>query len=144
MSVDLNSAERVSTDACAGAKEGPWLVTHQGDAWEHHLIEKGDGDQWRVTEVGYGGYARCGQSDKVTLSRGEVTLVHRETSTGIVVECTTPPEMPRVLPSKSSTSSKIAVQLKMRWSFGSFFEKLPSSEVDWRGPRANDHETLSE
>ena len=26
----------------------------------------------------------------------------------------TPPEMPRVLPSKSSTSSKIAVQLKMR------------------------------
>lgn len=86
LSVDLNSAERVSTDACAGAKEGPWLVTHQGDAWEHHLIEKGDGDQWRVTEVGYGGYGRCGQSDKVTLSRGEVTLVHRETSTGIVVD----------------------------------------------------------
>ncbi len=87
MSVDLNSAERVSTDACAGVKEGPWLVTHQSDSlWEHHLIEKGDGDQWRVTEVGYGGYGRCGQSDKVTLTRGEVTLVHRETSTGIVVD----------------------------------------------------------
>ena len=42
----------------------------------------------------------------------------------------TPPEMPRVLPSKSEISSTIAVQLKMRWSLLSFFENEPSRLVD--------------
>lgn len=37
------------------------MVTHQADAgWAHFLIERADGDQWRMTEVGYGGFARCG------------------------------------------------------------------------------------
>src|SRR5262245_29939812 len=48
-----------------------------------------------------------------------------------------PPEVPRVLRSKSWTSSKIPVQLKMRCSCGPApLENEPSSEVDWRGPAA--------
>jgi hypothetical protein len=85
-SVDLASPERTATDTCAGAANGPWLVTHEGDAWAYHLIERGDGDQWRMTEVGYGEYARCGQRDTVKLIAGEVTRVHRETGYGIVVD----------------------------------------------------------
>src|SRR5262249_41520918 len=65
---------------------------------------------------------------------------------GVDVACTmapTPPETPRVLSSKSATSSKMPVQLKMRWSLGFFELNEPSRLVDWRGPRAKYQVTLS-
>lgn len=84
-SVDLEAG--TEKDACAGRGEGPWLVTHQADAgWAHFLIERADGDQWRMTEVGYGGFARCGMRDSVKLMVGDVTVVHRESGYGIVVD----------------------------------------------------------
>jgi hypothetical protein len=71
--------------ACSGPE--PWLVTHEGDwQWVHYAIEAGDAGQWRVYEVGTGGYPRCGQRDKLTITRGEVTVIHRETGYGAVLD----------------------------------------------------------
>lgn len=85
-SVDFRAENRPNYDACAGAKDGPWLVSHSAELWGHHLIERADGGQWRVTAVGDGGISRCGQRDTLTLTLGDVVHVRRETGYGIVVE----------------------------------------------------------
>ena len=55
----------------------------------------------------------------------------------------TPPEMPRVLASKSASSSLIPVQLRILWSLTFALLNVPSRLVDCRGPRAKYHVTLS-
>ena len=55
----------------------------------------------------------------------------------------TPPETPRVLSSKSATSSNIAVQFRTRMSVASFELNVPSRLVDCLGPRGKYHVTLS-
>lgn len=79
----VNGEVQANPDACKGLD--PWMVTHDGDwQWVHYVIEAGDAGQWRVHEVGTGGIARCGQRDKLTITRGDVTVVHRETGYGTV------------------------------------------------------------
>jgi len=81
----VNGEVLANPDACTGTD--PWLVTHERDwQWVHYVIETADAGQWRVYEVGTGGFARCGQRDKLTITRGEVTVVHRETGYGMVVD----------------------------------------------------------
>ena len=48
-----------------------------------------------------------------------------------------------MLSSKAAASSKMAVQLKMRWSVGSVEANEPSKLVDCRGPRAKYQVSLS-
>ena len=84
-SVAVNGDDRASPDACTGPE--PWLVTHEGDwQWLHYAIETADAGQWRVYEIGSGGYPHCGQRDKLTVSRGEVTVIHRVTGVGTVLD----------------------------------------------------------
>lgn len=84
-SAAVNGEVLANPDACTGMD--PWLVTHERDSqWVHHVIETADAGQWRVYEVGTGGIARCGQRDKLTITRGEVTVVHRETGYGAVID----------------------------------------------------------
>lgn len=87
LSHDVSDMNAPAKDACVG--DPPWVVVYEnqeyGD-WTAYVIEGADSDQLRLHYIAEWESARCGQSDKFTVTRGEYTIVHHEQTFGAEID----------------------------------------------------------